>query len=45
MTAETKTAAQAALGRPLHVFQVPTDDPTINGSADAIFLRNRLAIM
>jgi hypothetical protein len=35
-------AAQLALGRPLHVFQTTNDDPAVNGSADAIFLRNRL---
>ena len=39
---ETKSAAQAALGRPLHVFGRPTDDPAINGGADAFFLRDRL---
>jgi hypothetical protein len=39
---ETIAAAQAALGRPLHAFMTPNDDPTVNGSADAIFLRNRL---
>lgn len=39
---ETKAAGAAALGRPLHVFMGPDDDPTINGSADALFLRNRL---
>ncbi len=36
---DTKAAALAALGRPLAVFQQPTDAPT---SPDAIFLRNRL---
>jgi hypothetical protein len=40
--AETTAAALAALGRPLHAFTGPDDDPTVNGSADAIFLRNRL---
>ncbi len=40
--AETAAAAVAALGRPLHVFTAPTDDPSINGGADALFLRNRL---
>ncbi len=40
--AETAAAAQAALGRPLYVFLTPNDDPTVNGSADAIFLRDRL---
>jgi len=40
--AETTAAALAALGRPLHTFIDPNDDPTVNSSADAIFLRNRL---
>jgi hypothetical protein len=40
--AETLSLASTALGRPLHVFRRPTDDPTVNASADAIFLRNRL---
>ena len=40
--AETSTAAQTALGRPLHVFATPNDDPAVNGGADALFLRNRL---
>ncbi len=39
---ETLAAAQTALGRPLHTFSTPNDDPTVNASADAIFLRNRL---
>ncbi len=39
---ETMEAAQTALGRPLHVFATPNDDPAVNGGADAIFLRNRL---
>jgi hypothetical protein len=39
---QTMAAAEAALGRPLHVFWTPNDDPTVNTSADAIFLRNRL---
>ena len=39
---ETAQAAQTALGRPLHVFRLPTDDPNINGGADVAFLRNRL---
>ncbi|MDQ6678167.1 MAG: hypothetical protein M3Z09_12820 [Acidobacteriota bacterium] len=39
---ETAAAAQAALGRPLHKFLGPNDDPTVNRSADAVFLRNRL---
>ena len=40
--AETTAAAQTALSRPLHVFNFPSGDPTVNGSADALFLRNRL---
>jgi len=40
--AQTAAAAQAALGRPLRVFLTPNDDPTVNGSADATFLRDRL---
>lgn len=39
---ETAAAAQAALGRPLHVFTGPHDDPGVNGGADALFLRNLL---
>ncbi len=39
---ETAAAAQAALGRALHVFRSPDDDPSVNASADATFLRNRL---
>lgn len=39
---ETLAAARTALGRDLHVFLTPNDDPTINSSQDAIFLRNRL---
>ncbi len=39
---ETQAAAQAALGRPLHVFTSPEDDPGVNDAADAIFLRGRL---
>ena len=38
----TAAAAETALGRPLHIFTSPNDDPTVNGGADAIFLRNRL---
>ena len=38
---ETMAAAQAALGRPLYVFQTPDDDPALH-PADALFLRNRL---
>jgi hypothetical protein len=40
--AETAAAALSALGRPLHKFIDPNDDPTVNGSVDAVFLRNRL---
>jgi hypothetical protein len=40
--AETLAAAQTALGRPLHVFATPNDDPSVNGGADSLFLRNRL---
>ena len=40
--AETKAAAETALGRPLHVFLGPNDDPAVNSSADALFLRARL---
>ena len=40
--ADTTAAAQAELGRPLAAFIKPTDDPTVNGSADAQFLRSRL---
>ncbi len=29
-------------GRPLQIFMTPNDDPTVNSSADALFLRNRL---
>jgi hypothetical protein len=39
---EVKAAAQTALGRPLHRFVHPNDDPLVNGGADALFLRNRL---
>jgi hypothetical protein len=39
---ETTAAALASLGRPLHVFTTQNDDPTVNASADALFLRNRL---
>jgi hypothetical protein len=38
----TRAAAQAALGRALHIFRTPQDDPGVNGGADAVFLRNRL---
>ncbi len=39
---ETASAAASALARPLHRFLTPDDDPAINASADATFLRNRL---
>jgi len=39
---ETVASAQTALGRPLQIFMTPNDDPTVNNSADAIFLRDRL---
>ncbi len=39
---ETTAAALTSLGRALHVFTGQNDDPTINSSADATFLRNRL---
>lgn len=39
---DTRAAALAALGRPMHVFRSPEDDPGVNGGADALFLRNRL---
>lgn len=38
---ETTAAALAALGRPLHVFLGPDEDP-LPHAADATFLRNRL---
>lgn len=40
--AETKAAALASLGRPLHVFQTPDDDPAA-WPADSSFLAQRLA--
>jgi hypothetical protein len=40
--AETMAQAQTTLGRPLHLFRTPVDDPAVNGGADAQFLRNRL---
>jgi hypothetical protein len=39
---ETSAAAQANLGRSLHVFRGPNENPGVNASADAIFLRDRL---
>jgi len=40
--AQTRAAAQAALGRELYKFELPMGDPNVNGGADALFLRNRL---
>ncbi len=40
--AETMNDAQTQLGRPLHRFIHPHDDPSVNGYEDALFLRNRL---
>ena len=40
--AATAAAAIAALGRALHLFLTPNDDPSVNGYADANFLRGRL---
>mgnify|MGYP005810440365 CR=1 FL=1 len=40
--ADTAAAATAALGRPLATFLTPTDDPAVNGYADANFLRQRI---
>lgn len=40
--ADTTEAAQAALGRPLHLFHTQDDDPSANNYADANFLRARL---
>lgn len=40
--AETRAMAEAVLGRPLHVFRGPDDDPGVNGYADADFLRGRM---
>ncbi|MCX7605264.1 MAG: hypothetical protein N2036_14400 [Bryobacteraceae bacterium] len=40
--AETRAAALAQLGRELHVFRSPDDDPLVNAGTDALFLRNRL---
>lgn len=39
---ETVALAQTQLGRPLHRFLGPNDNPNINSSADAILLRNLL---
>jgi hypothetical protein len=40
--AATAAAAAAALGRPLHTFVTPDDDPSVASYADATFLRARL---
>ena len=40
--AETASAAQSALRRPLAQFISPDDDPSVDGGADAQFLRSRL---
>ena len=40
--AATQAAAQIALGRPLALFRLPTDDPLVNDGADSAFLRDRL---
>ncbi|MFN3323410.1 MAG: hypothetical protein ACK5AZ_07940 [Bryobacteraceae bacterium] len=40
--ADTAAAATASLGRPLATFLTPTDDPAVNGYADANFLRQRI---
>jgi hypothetical protein len=39
---ETKQRALLALGRPLHVFRGPNDNPAVNDYADANFLRSVL---
>lgn len=39
---DTAAAALSALGRALYTFLTTTDDPGVNGGADALFLRNRL---
>ncbi len=39
---ETTAAAKTQLGRALHLFLTPNDDPTVNGGADATFLQHRL---
>ncbi len=39
---DTAAAALAGLGRPLATFRTANDDPSINGYADANFLRGRL---
>lgn len=37
-------AAESALGRSLHTFLTPNDDPNVNSGADASFLQSRLQI-
>ena len=39
---ETSSLATATLGREIHTFRRPDDDPNVNGGADAAFLRGRL---
>jgi hypothetical protein len=39
---DTAAAAETTLGRPLHTFLTPNDDPSVNSYADANFLRARL---
>jgi hypothetical protein len=39
---ETLASASSTLGRPLHVFTSPNEDPSVNGGADARFLRDLL---
>ncbi|QOY86992.1 non-contractile tail sheath protein [Paludibaculum fermentans] len=40
--AATTEAAAEVLGRALHRFEGPDDDPQVNGGKDVLFLRNRL---
>jgi hypothetical protein len=40
--ADTKAAAQVALGQAMATFHTPNDDPSVNSYADANFLRTRL---
>jgi hypothetical protein len=40
--ADTRSAAQSALGRAMATFLTPNDDPSVNTYADANFLRTRL---
>ena len=39
---ETASAVHSALGRPLASFSAPTSDPSVNGYADANWLRERI---